>query len=96
MLGGAWAALDTAFKHLSNLDLIAATLATMGLGSLDLISALSGGLVILAALLRAALPFSASTSAAYAINLHRLLKTEYRNNGENLSNADSYHATTYL
>lgn len=63
---GACAAFDTAFKHLSSFDSIAATLATMGLGSLDRISTLSGELAKLAALLRAALPFSASTSAAYA------------------------------
>ena len=58
--------MDTAFKHLSNLDSIAATLATMGLGSQDLMSTLSGELAKIAALLRAALPFSTSTSAAYA------------------------------
>ena len=60
LLGGAWAALDTALRHLSSLDSIAATLAAMGLGSLE------RDVVRLAALLRAALPFSASTSAAYA------------------------------
>ena len=51
LLDGAWAAFKTAFKHLSNFDLIAATLATIGLGSQDLISTLSGELVRLAALL---------------------------------------------
>lgn len=66
LLGGAWAALDTALRHLSSLDSIAATLAAMGLGSLERKSTFSGDVVRLAALLRAALPFSASTSAAYA------------------------------
>ena len=66
LLDGTWAAFETDFKHLSNFDLIAATQATIGLGSQDLISTLSGELVRLAALLLAALPFSASTSAAYA------------------------------
>ena len=66
LLEGAWAALETALRHLSNLDSIAATLAAIGLRSQDLISTLSGEFVRLAALLGAALPFSASTSAAYA------------------------------
>ena len=66
LFAGAWAALDTAFKLLSNFDSIAAMLATMGLGSQEHKSTFSGEVVKLAALLRAALPFSASTSAAYA------------------------------
>ena len=33
LLTGAWAAFETAFRHLSNLDSIAATLAMIGLGS---------------------------------------------------------------
>ena len=66
LFAGACAAFDTAFKHLSNFDSIAAMLAAMGLGSLQGESTLSGEVAKLAALLRAALPFSASTSAAYA------------------------------
>ena len=66
LLTGACTAFDTAFRHLSNLDSMAATLATVGLGSRDIISTLSGELAKIAALLQAALPFSASTLAAYA------------------------------
>ena len=66
LLVGACAALDTTIKHLSNFNSIAATLATIGLGSLEPRSTLSGEGAMLAALLQATLPFSASTSAAYA------------------------------
>ena len=62
-LGWAWVALETAFKHLSNLDSNAATLAAMGLESLDLTLCGSGDDIMFAALLQAALPFSAATSA---------------------------------
>ena len=52
LFAGACAAFDTAFKHLSNFDSIAATLAAMGLGSLEHKSTLSGEVAKLAALLQ--------------------------------------------
>ena len=51
LFAGAWAALDTAFKHLSSFDSIAATLAAMGLGSLECKLTFSGEVAKLAGLL---------------------------------------------